>query len=689
MDNPLLAQHDLPAFSEIRPEHVEPAIDSLIAEGRAAVERLLAANTRYTWENLVYPLEAQEDRLARAWAPVRHLNSVRNSEELRAAYNACLSKLSDWGTELGHHEGLYRAYRAMTADPALQTLAPAQRKTLEDALRDFHLSGVDLPAQDKQRFKAIEQELSALQSKFEENLLDATHAWRKHISDPAMLDGLPRYALDMARQAAEREDLEGYLVNLEMPSYLAVMTYAKDRRLRREVYEAYTTRASAEGPGAGQWDNTPVMERIVALRQEKARLLGFSSYAELSLATKMASSVEEVMGFLRDLAARAKPLAERELEELTSFAREQLGLDQVQAWDLAWCSEKLKHTRYEISDQQLKPYFPAPSVISGLFGLTERLFGVRIREREGVDTWHPDVRFYEIVDEDGTLRGRFYVDLYARSRKRGGAWMDECVNRMHRPHGVQTPVAFLVCNFTPPLGDKPALLTHDEVLTLFHEFGHGLHHMLTRVDYPAVSGINGVEWDAVELPSQFMENWCWEREALDLFARHHQSGERLPEPLYRRMIAAKNFQAAMQMLRQLEFALFDMRLYSEYRGEPGQIQHILDEVRSEVAVIKPPAFNRFQNGFSHIFGGGYAAGYYSYKWAEVLSADAFARFEEEGLFKSSTGHDFLQHILERGGSEPAMDLFRRFRGREPSIEALLRHNGIVNDLQESMEVSSQ
>jgi oligopeptidase A len=682
-----LAGHTLPAFSQIRAEHVEPAIDALIADGRATIERVLAEAHPPTWESLIVPLEAQDDRLARAWAPVRHLNSVANGEELRAAYNACLSKLSDWSTELGHHEGLYRAYRALCEGPEFATLEPAQRKALEDALRDFHLSGVDLAPEAKQRFKAIEQELSALQSRFEENLLDATHAWHKRVTDPTQLAGLPDYALAMARQSAAGEGLEGYLVNLEMPSYLAVMTYANDRALRREVYEAYTTRASNEGPYAGRWDNGPAMERIVELRQEKARLLGFATYAELSLTTKMASSVTEVMEFLRDLAARSRPLAEQELAELEAFARAELGLERIEAWDVAWCSEKLKHARYEVSDQQLKPYFPAPRVIAGLFGLTERLFDVRIAERQGVDTWHSDVRFYEIRDPDGTLRGQFYVDLYARSRKRGGAWMDECASRMRRSDGVQTPVAFLTCNFTPPIGDTPALLTHDEVLTLFHEFGHGLHHMLTRIDHPAVSGINGVEWDAVELPSQFMENWCWEREALALFARHHETGEPLPEPLYRRMIEAKNFQAAMQMVRQLEFALFDMRLYSEYRREPGQIQRILDEVRREVAVIRPPGFNRFQNGFSHIFGGGYAAGYYSYKWAEVLSADAFSRFEEEGVFNGSTGRDFLHHILERGGSEPAMALFERFRGRPPSIDALLRHNGIINDTKEPMEVT--
>ncbi len=677
MDNPLLDLEGLPAFSKIKPEHVEPAIDQLLAECRALTERLLQADGPYTWKNLVEPLEIADDRLGRAWSPVSHMNSVVNSDELRQAYNACLPKLSEYGTEMGQNERLYQAYKAVREDS--QSLDPAQIKTLDNALLDFHLSGVDLPEEKKQRFKAISQELSQLTSKYEENLLDATNAWSKLITEEQALAGLPQSALDLARQTAEQREQEGWLLTLEFPSYLPVMTYADDRTLRREVYEAFATRASDQGPQAGQWDNSETMEQILRLRHEAAQLLGFENYAERSLAKKMARSPQEVLEFLTDLANRSHTQAQRELEELKQFAAEEHDMRELEAWDIGYYAEKLRQQRYAITQEELKPYFSENRVVSGLFATVRRLFGIDIREIEGVETWHPDVRFFEIRDAAGEIRGQFYLDLYARPKKRGGAWMDDCAPRFFTEELDQIPVAYLTCNFSPPVGDKPALFTHDEVLTLFHEFGHGLHHMLTRIDYPTVSGINGVAWDAVELPSQFLENWCWEREALDLVSGHWESGEPIPQQLYERMIAARNFQSAMQMVRQLEFSLFDMRIHGEYdpaRG--GRIYEILEQVREQVAVVRPPAFNRFAHGFSHIFAGGYAAGYYSYKWAEVLSADAFSLFEEKGVFHKETGSAFLHNILEQGGSRDAMDLFVAFRGREPRIDALLRHSGIAS-----------
>jgi oligopeptidase A len=674
--NPLLSMDGLPPFSQIRPEHVEPAIDHLLADNRQRIETLLDGLDTPTWETLVAPIEEWEDRLSRVWSPVGHLNAVMNNEALRSAYNACLPKLSDYATEMGQNERLFRAYKAVAESGA--GLDEGQRKVLDNALRDFHLSGIDLPAEQKARFKAISQELSQLTSKFEENLLDATNAWSKQITDESQLAGLPPSAKDLARQTAEQRDLPGWLLTLEFPSYYPVLTYADDRALRLELYEAYHTRASERGPHAGQFDNTAAMEKILALRHELAQLLGFASYAERSLAKKMARSTTDVVAFLEDLARRSRPQAEREMAELAAFARERDGLEALEAWDVAYYSEKLREQRYAFSQEEVRPYFPATRVVPGLFAVAERLFGVTIREVGGVDVWHPDVRFYEIRDLAGELRGQFYLDLFARPKKRGGAWMDDCRGRMRHGDRLQTPVAYLTCNFTPPVGGKPSLLTHDEVETLFHEFGHGLHHMLTRVDYPPVAGINGVAWDAVELPSQFLENWCWEREALDLIAGHFETGAPIPGDLYGRMKAAKNFQSAMQMVRQLEFALFDFRLHLGYDpAKGGRIYDTLDAVRREVAVIRYPEFNRMPHGFSHIFAGGYAAGYYSYKWAEVLSADAFSLFEERGVFDPDTGRSFRENILERGGSRDAMDLFVAFRGREPRIDALLRHTGIA------------
>ncbi|MBA1146701.1 oligopeptidase A [Ectothiorhodospiraceae bacterium WFHF3C12] len=679
MTNPLLDTRGLPPFSAVRPEHVEPAIDTILAENRAAIQRLLAETESFTWDSLMQPLEDLEDRLSRAWSPVRHLNSVMNTEALREAYNACLPKLSEYTTELAQNEDLYRAVKAVRERDDFTRLPAAKRKAVDNALRDFRLGGVALDPEKKARFKAISQELSALSAKFEENLLDATNAWSKHVTDESELAGVPASTLHVMAEAAAGKGLEGWLITLDFPVFFGVIAYCDNRPLRRELYEAFTTRASDTGPHAGRWDNSEVMERILALRHEEARLLGFDNYAELSLEPKMADSTAQVMEFLDELAARARPAAEGEFAELQAFARDTDRVDPLEAWDVPYYTEKLRQQRHQLSAEDLRPYFPADRVIQGLFRVVERLYGIAIQERTGdAETWHPDVQFFEIRDGDGSLRGQFYTDLYARGHKRGGAWMDVCRMRRAGAEGLQIPVAYLTCNFTPPAGGTVARLTHDEVLTLFHEFGHGLHHMLTRIDVPAVSGIAGVPWDAVELPSQFLENWCWEREALDLFAAHHETGAPIPDELYQRMIAARNFQSAMQMVRQLEFSLFDFRLHMEYQPEQGaRIMELLDEVRDAVAVVRPPAFNRFPHSFGHIFAGGYAAGYYSYKWAEVLSADAYARFEEEGVFNQDTGRSFLENILEKGGSEDLMDLFVAFRGRKPSIEALLRQSGLV------------
>ncbi|MGD8711057.1 MAG: oligopeptidase A, partial [Ectothiorhodospiraceae bacterium] len=638
MTNPLLDTDTLPRFSEIRPEHVEPAIDEVLADNRRGLEELLGATDDYTWDNLVAPLEAMEDRLGKAWSPVSHMNAVVNTEALRKAYNACLPKLSRYHTELGQNTRLYQAFRHIRENGEYDHLSRAQQQTVDHALRDFRLAGVALDAQKKARFGEIAQRLSELGARYEENLLDATNAWKKPVVDEQALAGLPESARSVARQAAQREGRDGWLLTLDFPCVFAVLSYADDRELRREVYEAWTTRASDTGPDAGRWDNLPVMEEILALRHEQARLLGFHNYAELSLEPKMAHSTDEVMDFLHHLAERSRPKAQEEYAELQRFAREEHGVDELQAWDVGYYTEKLRRARFHLSPEDLRPYFPVDRVLDGLFGIVERLYGIRIAERGGVDTWHDDVRFFEIRDEAGELRGQFYTDLYARAHKRGGAWMDECRVRFRTAGGLQTPVAYLTCNFTPPVDDAAALLTHDEVETLFHEFGHGLHHMLTRVDCPSVSGINGVPWDAVELPSQFMENWTWEREALDLFAAHHETGEPLPDSLFEKLKASRNFHSAMQMVRQLEFSLFDFRLHLEHDPQQGaRIYPLLHEVRDQVAVVKPPPFNRFPNTFAHIFAGGYAAGYYSYKWAEVLSADAYSRFEEEGIFNGDTG----------------------------------------------------
>ena len=678
MSNPLLQNLTLPAFGRIRPEHVEPAIDQLLEEHRALLKSLLEKPGEHTWDTLFRPLEEKNDQLQRAWSAVRHLHSVADNEALRRAYNACVPKMSDHDTELGQNEDLFRACKALAASGEYSRLDISRKKIIDNALRDFHLSGIDLGRQEKDRYRELQQKLSQLQTRFEENLLDATHGWTRPVTDEALLSGLPETVVELAAQGARRQDRSGWLFTLEYPSYAPVMTYADDRDFRREMYVAYNTRASELGPNGGKWDNGPLMAEILSLRQQLAALLGYRDYAEYSLVKKMADTPEEVMAFLHDLAVRSKAVAQRELADLAEFAAGEYGLEDLCAWDIPYYSEKLRQKKYDFSQEDLRPHFPADQVVDGLFSVVNRLYGLSITDREGIEAWHPDVRYFEIRDDNGVLRGGFYLDLYARPHKRGGAWMDECVVRRLHNGAVQSPVAYLTCNFTPPVSGKPALLTHDEVLTLFHEFGHGLHHILTLVDYAGVSGINGVPWDAVELPSQFLENWCWERESLDLFARHHETGEPLPAGLFDRMQRARTFHAGMHMVRQLELALFDFRLHYEQRGhDTGDIQALLDEVRRDVAVIKAPPDNRFQHSFGHIFAGGYAAGYYSYKWAEVLSADAFSRFEENGIFDRAAGGDFLHIILEQGGSREPMDLFVEFRGRKPEIDALLRHSGIA------------
>lgn len=678
MSNPLLNFTDLPPFSQIKPEHVKPAVEKAIADCRAKIEQVLAGNTEPTWDNLVAPIEEVDDHLSRIWSPVSHMNSVMNSDELRDAYESCLPLLSEYGTWVGQHKGLFEAYKAMKASEDFASLTQAQKKTITDSLRDFELSGIGLPADEQHRYGEISKRMSELGSKFSNNVLDATMGWTKHIEDEEQLAGMPESALAAAKAAAEAKELDGYLLTLDIPSYLPVMTYCDNQELRKELYEAYVTRASDRGPKAGEWDNTEIINEQLKLRFEIARMLGFNTYSEKSLATKMAQSPSQVLGFLNDLASKAKPQGEREVEELRQFAKSEFGVDELNLWDIAYYSEKQKQHLFQISDEELRPYFPEAKAVSGLFEVLNRVFGMTVKEREGVDTWHESVRFFDIFDADDKLRGSFYLDLYAREHKRGGAWMDECrVRRINEQGELQTPVAYLTCNFNRPVGDKPALFTHDEVVTLFHEFGHGIHHMLTQVETGAVSGINGVPWDAVELPSQFLENWCWEEEALAFISGHFETGEPLPKEMLEKMLAAKNFQSAMFILRQLEFGLFDFTLHTQFDPDIGpRVLETLADVKSKVAVLPSLEWNRFSHSFSHIFAGGYSAGYYSYLWAEVLSADAFSRFEEEGIFNTETGKSFLNNILEMGGSEEPMELFKRFRGREPQIDALLRHAGI-------------
>ncbi len=679
MNNPLLTDDLLPRFDHVRTEHMEPAVDQILSENRMKISQI-AQQDDPTWETLAQPMQATEDRLERAWSVISHLNGVMNSDELRQVYKNCLEKLTEYSTELSQNAELCDAYKKLAASDEFKELSEAQRKSVENTLRDFHLGGVDLPPEQKKQYADLSMEISELSNRFSDNVLDATQHWFKHITDVEELAGVPESALDGAKQAAEQKDLDGYVITLDFPSFYPVMTYGDNRDLRREVYEAFVTRASDMGPDAGTWDNTPLMAEILKRRHAMAKLLGFNNYAERSLATKMARSVDEVLDFLNQLAAKSKPIAEREFAELKAFAKDTHGVDDLQAWDIGYYSEKLRHDRYDISPETLRPWFPVDKVVPGLFAVAEKLFDVQIEARSEVETWHPDATAY-CISRNGEPLAWFYLDLFARQGKRGGAWMADCRVRWRNLRGhLQLPVAFLTCNFTPPVNGKPSLLTHDEVTTMFHEFGHGLHHMLTQVDVLDVSGINGVAWDAVELPSQFLENWCWNPDSLALIASHHETGEPLPEDLLQKMLAAKNFQSGMAMVRQLEFSLFDFRLHAEFTEEaPTNPLDMHRKVRSEIAVVEAPEFNRFPNSFSHVFSGGYAAGYYSYKWAEVLAADAFSLFEERGIFDPETGKAFLENILEKGGSQEPMELFKAFRGREPQVDALLKQNGITDD----------
>ena len=673
--NPLLDFSGLPRFADFKVEHVTPAVDTLLAENRALVSKLTAPEVPGTWNAFVEPLEDGNERLGRAWGQVGHLNAVMNSPELREVYNANLPKITQYYTEISQHVGLYEKFKALRNGPEFETLTPAQKRIIENELRDFRLGGAELGPEQKSRFMAIRERLSQLSSRFSDNLLDATNAFAHFVTDKSELSGIPDDVLQAAREAAQADQREGWKFTLHAPSYIPVLQYADSRSFRALMYREYVTRAAEFGNP--EWDNTPLIAEILKLRRELAHLLGFANYAEYSLTPKMADSPPQVQAFLEELATRAKPYAQRDLDEVKAFAQAELGLATLEAWDVAYASEKLRVSRYAFSDQEVKQYFPETTVLPGMFRLIETLYGLTIAPAEA-PVWHPDVRFFAIRDRGGSLIGEFYVDLYARPSKRGGAWMDEAITRRRKADGVQVPVAYLNCNFSGPVGGKPALFTHDEVITLFHEFGHGLHHLLTRVDYLAVSGINGVEWDAVELPSQFMENFCWEWDVVEPMTRHADAGARLPRELFTKMLAAKNFQSGLQTMRQLEFALFDLHLHFDFDPQgPSTPLDLLQQVRERVAVILPPAYNRFPNNFSHIFAGGYAAGYYSYKWAEVLSADAYSLFEEHGVLDPETGKRFWNEILGVGGSRPAIESFIAFRGREPKIDALLRHNGMV------------
>jgi len=675
MQNPLLHFSGLPHFDQVKPEHVTPAVEQLLAEGRKLVDQLGAADVQPTWEAFARPLEDFEERLARSWSQVSHMNSVVNSPELREAYNANLTTLTAFYADLSQNEALYAKFKQMRTGAAFDQLNQAQRKIVENEVRDFRLGGAELPEAEKARFKAIQEELSALAARFEENLLDTTNDFAYFVEDEATLAGIPEDARQAAHEAAEADGKPGWKFTLHFPSYMPVLQYADSRTLREQLYHAYATRASEFGKP--EWDNTTLITQLLKLRAEAAQLLGYDNYSELSLVTKMAQTPAEVQDFLRTLAVRARPFAERDMQELRAYAADKLGLSQLEAWDVAYASEKLREEKYAFSDQEVKQYFPEAQVLHGLFKVTETIFGVHVKKTQA-PVWHQDVSFYEIADRDGHLIGQFYLDLYARNGKRGGAWMDEAITRRRKAHGIETPVAFLTCNFSAPVGGKPALFTHDEVITMFHEFGHGLHHLLTKVEDYGVSGIKGVEWDAVELPSQFMENFCWEWEVLRHMTKHVDTGAHLPRELFDKMVAAKNFQAGMQTVRQIEFSLFDMQLHCAFdpNGDKTPLQ-LLEEIRDEVAVVRPPKWNRFPNNFSHIFAGGYAAGYYSYKWAEVLSADAYSLFEENGVLSEETGHRFWSEILAQGGSRPALESFVAFRGRQPTIDALLRHNGMT------------
>ncbi len=674
--NPLLDFTGLPRFEAIKTEHIAPAIDLLLAQNRTCIESLTRPGTKATWADFVAPLEDANERLARAWGVVGHLHGVLDSPELRSAHGANQPRIVQYYTELGQNLALFEKYKALKAAPEFATLSQAQRKIVDNEIRDFRLSGAELSPQKKLRFAAIAEELARLATRFSENLLDATNAFALHLEDPNKLEGIPADVIDAAHEAAAKDGKPGWKFGLHAPSYVPFMQYAAARALREQMYRAYVTRASEFGQA--ELDNTALISQMLRLHHEAAQLLGYANHAEVSLVPKMARSPRQVLDFLNDLAGKALPFARKDYAELSAFAAAELGLAQLEAWDLAYASEKLRAARYAFSDREVKQYFPQAKVLEGMFRVVEKIFGVRI-EPDQAQTWDPSVRFFRVGDATGKLIGQFYLDAYARDTKRGGAWMDEAISRRRAAGRLQTPVAYITCNFSAPVGDRPALFTHDEVLTLFHEFGHGLHHLLTRVDYLGVSGLHGVEWDAVELPSQFMENFCWEWEVLEHMSAHADGGEPLPRALYDKMLAAKNFQSGMHTVRQLEFSLFDMHLYYDFDVSGGKTpQQLLDEIRSRVAVAIPPAYNRFQNNFSHIFAGGYGAGYYSYKWAEVLSADAYSLFEENRVLDRRSGKRFRDEILAVGGSRPALESFKAFRGREPKVDALLRHSGMIS-----------
>ncbi len=669
----------LPRFSAIKSADIKPGLEKLIAQNKHELNLVLEQKTPFTWDNLIQPLENMADRIAQYWACIQHLHAVCSTPELREAYNECLPLLSDYSTELSHNVDLFRAIESIASSPEYQSLDLAQRRAIDNDIRDFKLAGVSLGTAEKERFAELSKELTQLSSRFEENVLDATQGWNTLVTDEKKLSGLTERVLEAAQEAATKNNKSGWMFTLEAPSYSAVMRYADDAALRAQMYEAYVTRASEVGPNAGRWDNSQVMLDILKNEFELAQLLGFKNYAEESLATKMAKSPEEVLHFLNQLVVASKAKAEIEYKELKEFALAQWAVQELNPWDVAYYTEKLRQHRYDISQEELRAYFPEPIVVQGLFDIVKRLFHINIKELFEVDTWHPDVRCFAVYDEKKNVRAQFYLDLYAREHKRGGAWMDDCRIRRKLDDGsLQTPIAFITCNFNAPVGDEPALFYHDDVVTLFHEFGHALQHMLSTINYAQVSGINGVPWDAVEFASQFLENWAWEKEGLALISKHYKTGESLPPELFQRMINAKNFQSALQMIRQLKFSVFDFKLHLEFNpNEKNQIQRILNEVRDAIDVIPSPDFNRLQHHFSHIFAGGYAAGYYSYKWAEVMACDAFSLFEEKGIFDPETSLSFLHCILETGGSEDPAVLFKRFRGREPDVKALLKQSGIL------------
>ncbi|HTV98530.1 MAG TPA: M3 family metallopeptidase [Steroidobacteraceae bacterium] len=671
MQNPLLQLDALPAFDRIEASHARPALEHLLADNRARLAEL-TAQPDPTFDSLVVPAEELSYRLSRVWSPIGHLNAVANSAEMREAYNECVPLLTAYSSELGQNEALYAGYAHVLRIEG-ERLDPAQRKLVENSLRDFRLAGVDLPPQRQARYREVVQRLAQLATKFSENVLDAARAYTRRVTDESELAGLPANAIDRAAANAREANQSGWLFKLDQPTYMTVMTSAQSSTLRRDIYEAWVTRASELGPSAGRFDNNPLIAQILPLRHELAHILGYPNFADYALATRMAKSSKQVLGFLEDLARRCRPAARREFQELEEFAGRKL-----EAWDLAYFSERLQESRFKVSQEALRPYFPLPKVLSGLFAVTERLYGITARERPAVAVWHPSVRYYDLVDGGGRIVAGFYLDPYSRLEKRSGAWMDECVVARSLPTGSSLPVAQLVCNFTAPVGNTPSLLTHDEVTTLFHEFGHGLHHMLTRVPYPSIAGINGVAWDAVELPSQFMENFVWRVEVLPLISAHVSSGEPLPADMLKRLLGTRTFNAALDTLRQIELASFDFELHANFDpGAGARVAQTLSRVRERVAVAPTAAFNRMPASFSHIFAGGYAAGYYSYKWAEVLAADAFEAFEQAGVFDAATAARFLDSILARGGSLDAMDAFVRFRGRPPDVRPLLKQTGIA------------